>query len=46
VVTIKIIIEELNTRQRALVSVRIMLFDAKQVNVMESDFEWYISIIK
>jgi acyl-coenzyme A thioesterase PaaI-like protein len=40
------IIDELNTRQRALVTVRIMLFDVEQVNVMQADFEWFITRIK
>jgi hypothetical protein len=40
------IIDELNTRQRVLVTVRIMLFDVEEVNVMQSDFEWFITIMK
>jgi hypothetical protein len=36
------IVQELSSRQRALVTVRIMLFDEKKVTVMQSDFEWFI----
>ncbi|MDD5362408.1 MAG: YiiD C-terminal domain-containing protein [Ignavibacteria bacterium] len=36
------IIEELNTRHRALITVRVELFDSGKNFVMQSDFEWFI----
>ncbi|MDR2915314.1 MAG: DUF4442 domain-containing protein [Tannerella sp.] len=35
--------EELNIRQRVLVTVRVLLYDSEKNNVMQSDFEWFIS---
>lgn len=40
------IIDELTIRQRALVMVRIILFDTQNINVMQSDFEWFITKMK
>jgi acyl-coenzyme A thioesterase PaaI-like protein len=40
------IIDELNTRQRTLVTVRVILKDEGGVNVMQADFEWFITKIK
>lgn len=37
------VIEELNTKKRALIKVRALIFDANQNNVMQSDFEWFVS---
>lgn len=37
------ILNELNAKQRVLVTVRVMLYDAEHNNVMQSDFEWYIA---
>lgn len=37
------VIIELISKQRALVTVRVMLFNIEQVNVMQADFEWFIS---
>lgn len=37
------IIEELSTKKRALIKVRVLIFDANQNNVMQSDFEWFVS---
>jgi acyl-coenzyme A thioesterase PaaI-like protein len=44
--TPQIIIDELNAKQRALVRVRISLFDSDHKNVMQSDFEWFITKLK
>jgi acyl-coenzyme A thioesterase PaaI-like protein len=40
------VIDELNTRQRALVVVRVILFNEEGANVMQCDFEWFITIMK
>ncbi|HBL73933.1 MAG TPA: thioesterase [Prolixibacteraceae bacterium] len=37
------VIDELDKRKRALLTVRVSLFDSGQVNVMQSDFEWFIA---
>lgn len=34
---------ELNTRSRALITVRVSLFDAADKNVMQADFEWFVA---
>ncbi len=38
------IIEELNTKQRTLITVRVLLYDSERNNVMQSDFEWFIAL--
>jgi len=40
------IIDELNTRQRTLVSISVLLFDGEKVNVMQANFEWFITKMK
>ena len=37
-----IILEDLNSKKRALITVRVLLYDSIQNNVMQSDFEWFI----
>ena len=37
------IINELNAKQRVLVTVRVLLYDSEKNNVMQSDFEWFVS---
>lgn len=37
------ILEELNTKQRALITVRVLLFDSVGNNTMQSDFEWFVA---
>lgn len=37
------IIEELNTKQRTLITVRVLLYDSERKDVMQSDFEWFIA---
>ncbi len=36
-------LEELNTRKRVLMTVRVTLYDSAQKNVMQSDFEWFVT---
>jgi len=36
------ILEELNTKQKTLITVRVLLYNAEKINVMQSDFEWFI----
>ena len=36
------ILEELNIKQRILITVRVLLYNSEKVNVMQSDFEWFI----
>lgn len=36
------ITDELNTRGRALITVRVNLYDAARVHVMQADFEWFV----
>jgi hypothetical protein len=40
------VIDELNARQRALVVVRVILFNEEGANVMQCDFEWFLTIMK
>ena len=37
------ILEELNIRQRTLITVSVLLYDSEKINVMQSDFEWFIA---
>lgn len=37
------VLEELNIRQRALITVRVQLYDSLGNNVMHSDFQWFIA---
>ena len=37
------ILEELNIKQRALITVRVSLYNSEKVNIMQSDFEWFIA---
>jgi hypothetical protein len=37
------VLEELNTRERALIMVRVQLCDSLGNNVMQSDFQWFIA---
>lgn len=37
------ITEELSSKQRALITVRVSLYDTRQNNIMQSDFEWFIA---
>ena len=37
------ILEELGINQRALVTVRVLLYDLEKTNVVQSDFEWFIA---
>lgn len=37
------ILEELNSKKRTLVIVRVLLYDLERNNVMQSDFEWFIA---
>lgn len=37
------ILEELNTRRRTLITVRVLLYDSEQKNIMQSDFEWFVA---
>jgi acyl-coenzyme A thioesterase PaaI-like protein len=37
------VLEELNTRQRMLIMVRVQLYDSLGNNVMQSDFQWFIA---
>ena len=37
------ITEELNNKQRVLITVRVLLFDSEKNNVMQSDFEWFVT---
>lgn len=36
------IIEELSEKQRTLITVRVLLYDSEGINVMQSDFEWFL----
>lgn len=38
-----IILDELDARQRTLLTVSVVLYDAEQNNVMQSDFEWFVA---
>lgn len=40
------ILEDLNLRQRALITVKVLLYDSEQNNIMQSNFEWFITRIK
>jgi len=35
--------EELNQKQRTLITVRVTLYDSAKNNIMQSDFEWFIA---
>ena len=35
--------EQLKTRNRAIIKLKVELFDMQKVNVMTADFEWFIS---
>lgn len=37
------VLEELNTKRRTLITVRVWLYDALNNNVMQSDFQWFIT---
>jgi hypothetical protein len=37
------ILEELNIKQRALITVRVSLYNSEKTNIMQSDFEWFIA---
>lgn len=37
------IMEELNAKNRTLLTVRVLLYDSERSNVMQSDFEWFIA---
>lgn len=37
------VLEDLNTKQRALITVRVLLYDSQENNVMQSDFQWFIA---
>lgn len=37
------ILEELNTKQRVLITVRVLLYDSARNNTMQSDFEWFVA---
>ena len=37
------VLEELNTKQRTLIIVRVQLYDSQENNVMQSDFQWFIA---
>ena len=37
------ILEELETNQRILITVRVLLYDSEKTKVMQSDFEWFVA---
>lgn len=37
------ILEELNVKKRALVTIKVSLYDVDENNIMQSDFEWFIA---
>ena len=37
------ILEELNIKRRALITVRVSLYNSEKTNIMQSDFEWFIA---
>lgn len=37
------VLHELNAKQRVLITVRVLLYDSENNNVMQSDFEWFIA---
>jgi hypothetical protein len=37
------ILEELDIKQRVLITVRVLLYDLEKTNVMQSDFEWFLA---
>ena len=41
--TIDNIDEQMTTRNRAIIKLKVDLFDSNQLNVMTADFEWFIS---
>lgn len=40
------ILEDLDLRQRVLITVKVLLYDSEQNNIMQSNFEWFITRIK
>jgi len=37
------IMEELDEKQRTLITLRVSLYDSEQNNIMQSDFEWFVA---
>lgn len=37
------ILEDLDSKKRALITVRVLLYDVDKNNVMQSDFEWFVA---